>query len=74
MKYPLGKNYNIFKIKNIPMSFSIFDAHLCQFWRLLIRIFIFFSVDEFKTARGIRTSSIYSELEARGAVFGERMG
>ena len=31
-------------------------------------------VDEFKTARGIRTPSIFSELEARGAVFGERMG
>lgn len=31
-------------------------------------------IDEFKTARGIRTSAIYSELEARGAVFGERMG
>ena len=34
----------------------------------------FFTVDEFKTARGIRTSSIYHELAARGAVFGERMG
>ncbi len=31
-------------------------------------------VDEFETARRIRTSAIYSELEARGAVFGERMG
>ena len=31
-------------------------------------------VDEFKTARGIRTSATYSELKARGAVFGERMG
>lgn len=31
-------------------------------------------VDEFKTARGVRTSAIYSELLARGAVFGERMG
>lgn len=37
-------------------------------------VFEFITVDEFKTARGIRTSSIYSELEARGAVFGERMG
>ncbi len=30
--------------------------------------------DEFATCRGIRTSPIYSELQARGAVFGERMG
>ena len=34
----------------------------------------FFLVDEFTTARGIRTSATYSELKARGAVFGERMG
>ena len=31
-------------------------------------------VNEFKYGRKIRTSPIYSELEARGAVFGERMG
>ena len=31
-------------------------------------------VSEFKYGRQIRTSPIYSELEARGAVFGERMG
>jgi len=30
--------------------------------------------DEWSTGRGIRTSPIYSELRARGAVFGERMG
>ena len=35
---------------------------------------MFVAVDEFKTARGIRTSATYSELKARGAVFGERMG
>jgi hypothetical protein len=37
-------------------------------------MYTFSLVDEFKTARRIRTSAIYSELEARGAVFGERMG
>lgn len=31
-------------------------------------------VNEFQYGRKIRTSPIYSELEARGAVFGERMG
>ena len=31
-------------------------------------------VHEFKTARKIRTSSLFSELEARGAVFGQKMG
>ena len=31
-------------------------------------------ISEFKYGRHIRSSPIYSELEARGAVFGERMG
>ena len=31
-------------------------------------------VHEFKTARKIRTSSLFSELEASGAVFGQKMG
>jgi pyruvate dehydrogenase phosphatase regulatory subunit len=31
-------------------------------------------VNEFKRGRKIRTSPLFSELEARGAVFGERMG
>ncbi|XP_059094431.1 pyruvate dehydrogenase phosphatase regulatory subunit, mitochondrial-like [Tigriopus californicus] len=31
-------------------------------------------INEFKRGRKIRTSPIFSELEARGAVFGERMG
>ena len=31
-------------------------------------------MNEFQYGRKIRTSPIYSELEARGAVFGERMG
>lgn len=31
-------------------------------------------VNEFERGRKIRTSPIFSELEARGAVFGERMG
>ena len=30
--------------------------------------------EEFTTCRGVRTSPIYSELQARGAVFGEKMG
>ena len=31
-------------------------------------------VDEFKRARKVRTSPLFSELEGRGAVYGERMG
>lgn len=37
-----------------------------------MKINVFLSIPQ--TARKIRTSPIFSELEARGAVFGEKMG
>jgi pyruvate dehydrogenase phosphatase regulatory subunit len=42
---------------------------------LLIRLQIRYPlVHEFQSGRNIRTSPIHCELQARGAVFGERMG
>ena len=42
--------------------------------RLVSLAFQYPLVDEFSRGRKIRTSPLFSELEARGAVFGERMG
>ncbi len=40
----------------------------------VLRSFQYPLVDEFTRGRKVRTSPLFSELEARGAVFGERMG